>query len=90
MKKLIVMHGSYGHVELSENDVVTEGKFKGMTQREMFEHIINEGYGKKIPGIFHAEFNDGSTKIYEGKEAKELINNPDVNEVTIIAPIAGG
>jgi hypothetical protein len=90
MKKLIVMHGMYGHIELAENDVVTDGKFKGLNQDEMFEKIMKDGYGDKVPAIFHAEFNDGSTKVYTGKEAKELINNPDVNECTVIAPIAGG
>jgi hypothetical protein len=90
MKKLIVMHGSYGHIELAEKDVVAEGQFKGLTQTEMFERIMNEGYGKKIPAIFQAEFTDGKTKIYNGKEAGELLGRNDVEEVTVISPIAGG
>lgn len=90
MKKLIVCHGYYGHVELAPGDVVTEGQFKGLGQKEMFEQIMKEGYGNNVPAIFHAEFNDGSYKVFKGRDAAQLIDNPEVNEVTVIAPIAGG
>lgn len=90
MKKLIITHGEYGHIELAENDVVAEGKFKGLNQKDMFEKIMNEGYGGKVPAIFHAEFSDGSTKVFRGKDAGELIGRTDVEACTIIAPICGG
>lgn len=90
MKKLIVCHGYYGHVELAPGDTVTDGKFAGMNQRQLFEQIMKEGYGNKVPALFHAEYNDGSVKTFKGRDAAHLIDDPDVNEVTVIAPIAGG
>jgi hypothetical protein len=88
--KLIVCHGYYGHVELAAQDTVKTGKFSGMTQRELFNQIMKEGYGNNIPAIFHAEYNDGKVKMFKGKDASHLIDDPSVKEVTIIAPIAGG
>lgn len=90
MKKLIVCHGYYGHVELGVDDKVKNGQFAGLGQREMFEKIMQEGYGKNVPAIFHAEFKNGDIKSFQGDKAKELIDNPDVEEVTVIAPIVGG
>ena len=90
MKKLIVAHGYYGHVELAPGEKVTEGKFAGLDQRQLFEKIMDEGYGKNIPAVFFAEMNDGSVEKFTGKAAAGLIDNPEVNEVTVIAPIAGG
>lgn len=89
MKKLIICHGYYGHLELGIEDKVIGGKFDGLSQKEMFIKIVEEGYGKNIPAIFHAEYKDGSTKVFKGGEAKNLIND-DIEEVTVIAPIIGG
>jgi len=88
--KLIICHGYYGHVQLAENDVVKDGKFAGLDQRRMFERIMLEGYGNNIPAVFHAEYQDGSVKMFKGKDAAGLIDDPSVSEVTVIAPIAGG
>ncbi len=88
--KLIVCHGYYGHLELAENDTVKDGKFAGLNQRELFERIMTEGYGKNIPAIFHAEYQDGSAKMFKGADAGGLIDDPTVQEITVIAPIAGG
>jgi hypothetical protein len=51
---------------------------------------MKEGYGNKIPAVFHAEYGDGSVKVFKGRDAAGLIDDPDVSEVTVIAPIAGG
>ena len=88
--KLIICHGLYGHVELAENDVVKDGKFAGLNQREMFDRIMQEGYGKKIPAVFHAEYGDGSVKMFTGDKAAGLLDDTNVQEVTVIAPMAGG
>ncbi len=88
--KLIICHGYYGHVELAAADTVKTGKFAGLNQREMFERIMQEGYGNNIPAVFHAEYGDGSVKMFKGNAAAGLIDDPSVREVTVIAPIAGG
>lgn len=88
--KLILCHGYYGHVELAESDMVKDGKFAGLDQRGLFERIMQEGYGNNIPAVFHAEYDDGSVKMFKGKAAAGLIDDPTVREVTVIAPIAGG
>lgn len=88
--KLIVMHGYYGHVELMPGEKVKDGKFSGLDQRQMFEKIMQEGYGKKVPAVFFADMKSGEVKKLVGKDAAGLIDDPDVNEVTVIAPIAGG
>ena len=88
--KLIVCHGLYGHVELAEADVVKDGKFAGLGQKEMFERIMQEGYGKNIPAVFHAEYKDGSVKMFKNADAAGLINDANVLEITVLAPIAGG
>lgn len=88
--KLIVCHGYYGHVELAEADTVKTGKFAGMGQRGLFEQILLEGYGNNVPAAFHAEYHDGHVKMFKGRDAAGLIDDPAVKEVTVIAPIAGG
>ncbi|HAR45065.1 MAG TPA: hypothetical protein DCS05_02525 [Nitrospiraceae bacterium] len=88
--KLIVLHGFYGHVELAETDVVKDGKFAGLDQRGLFEKIMLEGYGNNVPAVFHAEYQDGSVKMFKDKDAAGLIDDPLVREITVLAPIAGG
>jgi len=88
--KLIVMSGLYGHIELAENDVVATGKYAGIGQREMFERIMVEGYGGGVPALFHTEFKNGEIVQFRGDEAAPLIGRPDVKEVWVFAPLAGG
>lgn len=88
--KLIVAHGMYGHLELLEGEKVKAGKFEGLDQRQLFERIMTEGYGKNVPAVFFAEKKDGSVERFTGRAAAGLIDDPDVAEVTVIAPIAGG
>jgi hypothetical protein len=90
MKKLIVLSGLYGHIELAETDVVQDGKYKGLSQREMFERIMREGYGKGVPAIFHTEFLNGEVVQFKGSEAAPIIDRPDVEACWVIAPICGG
>lgn len=88
--KLIVLHGYYGDLTLTETDVVQSGRFAGLTQREMFECIMREGYGGGVPAVFHTEFENGEIVQFKGKEAAPLIGRPDVREVWVIAPLVGG
>ncbi len=88
--KLYVMHNHYGHVTLDTNDRVGHGLFEGLSQRELFEKIMQEGYGNNVPAVFHAEYQDGTVKMFKGREAAGLIDDPEVREVTVMAPIAGG
>lgn len=88
--KLIIAHGFYGHMELLAEDTVKTGPFVGLNQRQMFEKIMQEGYGNNVPAVFFAEHKDGTVTRAVGKEAATLIDDPDVSEVTVIAPIAGG
>ena len=90
MKKLIVLSGLYGHIELVEADVVQDGKYKGLTQRDMFETIMREGYGPNVPAVFHTEFKNGEVVQFRGDEAAPLIDRPDVEACWVIAPICGG
>lgn len=80
IKKLIITHPKHGHLELTtEKDIVTE-----------FEKIMKEGYEDNVPAVFHAEMKGGRVEVLKGKEAEGLLRNPDVQEVTVIAPLAGG
>jgi len=88
--KLIICYGEYGHLALAENDVVKDGTFAGLNQREMFERIMKGGYGNNVPAVFHAEYGDGSSKIFKAGDAAGLIDDPSVKEVTVLAPMAGG
>lgn len=88
--KFVFCAAGYGHLELAEADIVPSGKFKGLTQKELFEKIMKEGYGKNVPANFFAEFKDGSMKKFTGKSASVLIGDPAVDEVTVLAPIMGG
>jgi hypothetical protein len=80
MKKLIITHPEHGHLELKKKEDI----------EKEFEKIMKEGYGDKIPAVFHAEMKDGTTEVFKGKKAKDLIRNPEVQEVTVIAPLVGG
>ena len=51
---------------------------------------MEEGFGNNVPAIFHAEFKDGSVKMFKGADATGLIMNPDVDAITVLAPMAGG
>ncbi len=78
--KLIITHPKHGHLELTtKEDIKTE-----------FEKIMKEGYGNKIPAVFHTEMKDGSSQVVKGKDAENLIDNPNVKEITVLAPLAGG
>lgn len=80
MKKLIICHPKHGHLEVSaEKDIKKE-----------FAKIMKEGYGGNVPAIFHATKTDGAVEVYKGKDAKTLLNDPDVQEVTVVGPLAGG
>lgn len=92
MKKLIICHPDWGDKELTtEEDIKTE-----------FERIMREGYAvmntkgatcevrKHIPAVFHATYTDGHTQVYNGEDAGILLDEPFVEEVIVIAPIAGG
>ena len=91
--KLLVCGFGYGHVELEDATTkVTGGKFSGMTQREVFNKIIADGYGNNIPAVFHTEFKNGEILHVGSKDpaAPTIIDRPDVDQVWIIAPMAGG
>jgi hypothetical protein len=88
--KLIVCSGYYGHCELATGDKVESGPFAGLDQRQLFGKIMQEGYGNNVPAIFFADMEDVSTKKLVGKDAATLLDDPQVREVTVIAPIAGG
>lgn len=88
--KLCFIGAGYGHLELAENDVVQDGIFAGLTQRQLFERIMREGYSGKIPPVFHTEFKNGEVVMFTGAEAQALIGRPDVETVTIMAPLCGG
>ena len=45
LKKLIITHPDHGHLELETGPDI---------ERE-FEKIMKEGYGNRVPAIFHAE-----------------------------------
>jgi len=80
IKKLVVTHPDHGHLELVvDNEIETE-----------FKKIMKEGYGNKVPAVFHAEKKDGSVEVAKGKDAGKFLRDPDVQEVTVIAPLAGG
>lgn len=80
VKRLIITHPKHGHLDLVEaTDIKTE-----------FKKIMKEGYGNKIPAVFHAEKLDGSVEVKKGNDAKDLIYDPNVREITVIAPLAGG
>lgn len=95
MKKLIVCHPDWGDKELTvKEDIKTE-----------FERIMKEGYAtemeenmglcwrkvkKQVPAVFHATYTDGHTQVYTGEDAGILLDEPFVEEVIVIAPIAGG
>lgn len=81
MKKLIICHHRYGDKTIiAEADIKTE-----------FEKIMKEGYGNKIPAIFHVDYNDGKEhNAFTGKDATSLIDDPTVEEVVVIAPLSGG
>jgi hypothetical protein len=80
MKKLIITHPKHGHLELTEKKDI----------KKEFNKIMKEGYSGNVPAIFHAEKTNGDIEVYKGKEAKNLLKDPDVKEVTVIAPLAGG
>lgn len=80
MKKLIICHPKHGHIEVTDEKDI----------KETFLDIMKNGYGNNIPALFMAEFQDGSTKAYPAKIASELLDDPGVLEVTVIAPMAGG
>ena len=78
--KLIITHPEHGHLELdTTRDIKRE-----------FEKIMREGYGNNIPAIFHATRNDGTVVVKKGAEAQDLIYDPQVREITVITPMAGG
>ena len=78
MKKLIICHPKHGHLEVVE-DIETE-----------FRKIMETGYGNNIPAVFIAEKADGSVEKAKANDAERFLHDPDVQEVTVIAPIAGG
>ena len=88
--KLIVCSGYYGHCELLPGEKVEGGPHAGLDQRQLFEKIMQEGYGNNVPAVFFADMADGSTRRVVGRDAAPLIDDPGVLEVTVIAPIAGG
>jgi len=89
--KLIFCHPKYGHISVAENETVIEkGQYEGLTQEELFEKIMTEGYGGKVSPIFLTEFEDGHTERILMNEAKDLIHRTGVLEVVVVAPIAGG
>lgn len=88
--KLIVCSGYYGHCELAPGETVKDGPFAGLDQRQLFEKIMQEGYGNNVPAVFFADKTDGSTVKAVGREAAPLLDDPEVLEVTVLAPIAGG
>jgi len=80
IKKLIITHPQHGHLELTETKEI----------ESEFEKIMKSGYGNNVPAVFHAEKTDGSVEVLKGKEAGKFLRDPDVEEVTVISPLAGG
>jgi len=80
MKKLIFCSMEHGHLELTEEHEI-ETKFM---------EIINNGYGNRIPAMFHTTLKDGSVVVKKGKDAESLLRDPNVEEVTIIPTLVGG
>lgn len=81
MKLIICMPGK-GHEEATAVKDI----------EDKFNKIIKEGYGGRIPPVFFAEFKDGSLDRFNEKEAKEedIIHNPEIEIITVTAPMAGG
>jgi len=91
MKELIFLHPKYGDISVLEGEVVKEeGEFQGLSQRELFDQIMISGYEGRIPAIFIGETYDGQIIKKQGDEARYFIDNPEIKEVTIMAPMAGG
>lgn len=88
--KLIVCDAQYGHIELLENEIIRDGKYKGLSQKQLFERIIREGYGNNLPAIFIAKCKDKKITKYVGKEAEHLHKDTNIKEIIVIAPIVGG
>lgn len=80
MKKLIVCTAKDGHKELTVQADI----------KEEFEKIMTAGYGGNVPAVFHVTHKKGEDKVYKGEEARGLIEDPNVLEVTVVPMLAGG
>lgn len=86
-KTLIFMHKKYGHKEATTT-AATLAEDKDTAA--LFEEIMTEGYGGKVPPVFHVTYKDGSTKRLEGDEARVIMDDNTVTEAAVIAPLVGG
>jgi hypothetical protein len=89
MKRLVILHSRHGDLTVTD-----KGEIK-----EHFYKILRAGYGGPgnvpIPAVFIAEKADKTLERFDTKHFYEngvdvLIDDPEVEEVTVIAPIAGG
>jgi len=91
MKRLIIYHPSYGHVDVKEGEVVKTGSYAGLNIDQAFEKIVSEGYGeRKLSPMFSVEFSDGTNKILKHDQAGQIRDMENVEEVVVMAPFAGG
>jgi len=90
MKRLIIYHPSYGHIDVKEGETVQTGTFAGLNIEEAFKKIVTEGYGeRKLKPLFGVDMNDGTSLILKQNQVGD-INLADVNEITVMSPFSGG
>ena len=90
--KLIILHPDYGHIELKEGQKVKDGIYDGLDQKQLFEKIMEDGYaGGKIPACFGVTYTDGRTELHQAKDKDKVdVMDPAIEEIMVMAPMAGG
>jgi hypothetical protein len=88
MKKLIFTHPKHGDKEATTTAATLA---EGTDTMALFDEIMQEGYGGKIPPVFLAEHEDGSASRHAtADEIGDMLQDPTVKEAVVIAPLAGG